>query len=87
MDVFQQVLTGIFCLAVLIAAFKLFTAPMKWIFKLVINVVFGFAGLFLFNLAGAGFGLSLGVNWINALILGVLGLPGFALLLILQLLT
>ena len=30
------------------------------------------------------FGIALGVNWINALVLGVLGLPGFGLLLMLQ---
>jgi len=87
LDVFQQILIGIFCIAVLIAAMKLFSAPVRWILKLGLNIVFGFAGLFVFNLVGAGFGLSLGINWLNALILGILGLPGFALLLILQLLT
>lgn len=87
MDIFQQVLIGGFCLTVLAAAIWLFRTPAKLFFKLLLNAAFGFVGLFLFNLVGAGFGLSLGVNWINAVVLALLGLPGFALLLILQLIT
>ena len=33
---------------------------------------------------GGLFGITLGVNWTNALVLGMLGVPGFGLLLMLQ---
>ena len=54
--------------------------------KLLLRSAIGFAALLLFNIAGNGFGLSVGLNVLNAGVVGVLGVPGFALLLILQLL-
>ncbi|NCE65250.1 transcriptional regulator [Pseudoflavonifractor sp. 524-17] len=44
----------------------------------------GLAGLALFSQAGGFLGISLGVNLFNALILGLLGLPGFGLLLLMN---
>ena len=55
--------------------------------KLLLRSALGFAALFLFNAAGGSFGLSVGLNIFNAGVLGLLGLPGFALLLILQYMT
>jgi len=52
--------------------------------KLLIRCAIGFAALFVFNAAGGGFGLSVGLNAVNAGVVGVLGVPGFALLLVLQ---
>lgn len=80
----QQVLIGVFGVVVLFVAFKLFTAPMRWALKALINTVLGFGGLLVFNVVGQQFGLSLGLNLLNAAVVGVLGLPGFALLLMLQ---
>jgi inhibitor of the pro-sigma K processing machinery len=54
------------------------------IIKLLLRSVLGFAALFAFNFAGGGIGLSVGLNAFNAGVLGLLGVPGFALLLILQ---
>jgi inhibitor of the pro-sigma K processing machinery len=42
------------------------------------------AALALFRQVGQLFGVTLGVNPVNALVLGLLGAPGFALLLMLQ---
>lgn len=84
MPVSQQVMLGVFGAVVIVVAMKLFTAPMRWAFKALLNTVLGFVGLLLFNLAGEGLGLSLPLNLLNAAIIGVLGLPGFALLLLLQ---
>lgn len=72
---------GIFILWLII---KLFLTPIKWIVKLLINTAVGFAGLWVLNYFGAFFGISLGLNWINALIIGVLGFPGLVLLLALK---
>lgn len=44
----------------------------------------GLAALALLNPLGQLLGVSLGVNWLNALVLGLLGVPGFGLLLMLQ---
>ena len=42
------------------------------------------AALALFSSVGHYIGVNLGVNLVNALVLGVLGVPGFGLLLMLQ---
>ena len=56
----------------------------RHVWKLLLRSAIGFAALFVFNAAGSGFGLSVGLNIINAGVVGLLGLPGFALLLVLQ---
>lgn len=40
----------------------------------------GLLAVFLTNFALAGFGLTVGVNLLSALVIGLLGVPGFALL-------
>ncbi|MDR0294051.1 MAG: pro-sigmaK processing inhibitor BofA family protein [Oscillospiraceae bacterium] len=59
----------------------------KQALKLLGRSVLGFAALLLFNAAGGGFGLSVGLNILNAGVVGILGVSGFALLLILQTLS
>ena len=76
-----MVAAGIFVLWLVI---KLFLTPIKWIFKLLINTGIGFAALWVLNFFGDFFGISLGLNWINALIIGVLGFSGLVLLLALK---
>ena len=57
---------------------KIFAWPIKKIIKLAINVALGVALLFLFNSFGAAWlGIVLPINWITALIVGLLGIPGF----------
>ncbi|MDR1736576.1 MAG: pro-sigmaK processing inhibitor BofA family protein [Oscillospiraceae bacterium] len=60
---------------------------MHWFLKFLRNGVAGFLGIYLYNTIGAVFGMSLGLNLINMLVIGVLGLPGFGLLLLLRLFT
>ncbi len=74
-------LIGIVLLFVFVV-FKLFSLPIRWIFKLLINTAAGFIFLFLFNYIGTFIGLSLGVNILNALFIGILGIPGLILLLL-----
>jgi inhibitor of the pro-sigma K processing machinery len=62
----------------LIIIVKILAWPVKKIIKLGINVALGVALLFIFNSFGAGwFGITLPINWITALIVGLLGIPGF----------
>ncbi|OQB15231.1 MAG: Sigma-K factor-processing regulatory protein BofA [Firmicutes bacterium ADurb.Bin193] len=68
----------------LVIALFLLARPIKWMFKLIINSVLGCIGLIAFNLIGGLFGLYIGVNLATSVTVGVLGLPGLALLLFLQ---
>lgn len=63
---------------------KLLKGPMKLAFKLLIHAVMGFVFLFIFNFLGAWVDMSIPLTWINAIITGVLGVPGVVILLILQ---
>ena len=64
-------------LAVLIVV-KLLAWPIKKIIGLLINIAIGIALLYLFNMFGAGIlGFVLPINRITALIVGLLGIPGF----------
>lgn len=70
-------------IAVLIVM-RIFTLPVKWIFKLLLNTVLGFVGLFLVNWLGSYIGISLGINVVNAVVVGTFGIPGMILLLLLR---
>lgn len=63
---------------------KLLTAPIRFAAKMLINALAGFVVLFLLNFAGSIVGLSLGINWFNALVVGIFGAPGVVLLLLLK---
>ena len=63
---------------------KLLTAPIRFAAKMLINALVGFVVLFLLNFVGGIIGLSLGINWFNALIVGIFGAPGVVLLLLLK---
>lgn len=63
-----------------IAATFIFTKPIRLLIKLVINTLCGFVALIAVNWVGAFIGVSIGVNWLNAVIVGFLGVPGVALL-------
>jgi inhibitor of the pro-sigma K processing machinery len=75
------VASGILLLALL---FRILKTPLRWAFKLLLNAAIGFVALIVLNFFGAWVGLSLGVNWLNAIIVGVLGIPGVILLLLLK---
>lgn len=58
--------------------------PLGRLIRLAARSAVGLAALALFSQVGQFIGVSLGVNLVNALVLGVLGVPGFGLLLMLQ---
>ena len=74
------------CLAglLLCAALLLLRRPAARLLRLALRSSVGLAALALFSQVGRLFGVQLGVNFINALVLGLLGMPGFGLLLMLQ---
>lgn len=65
-------------------SFRLLKKPLAWILKLLLHAAMGYAFLFLFDFVGAWAGISLGLNWFNAAVAGVLGVPGVILLLLIK---
>lgn len=63
---------------------RLLLWPLKVILKLAVNSLIGGLVIILINAVGTGFGILIPLNVLNALIVGVLGLPGAILLLILS---
>ena len=63
---------------------KLLTAPIRFAAKMLINALVGFVVQVLLNFVGGIVGLSLGINWFNALVVGIFGAPGVVLLLLLK---
>ena len=61
---------------------KIFLWPLKLVLKLVLNSIGGLI-ILIFNAVCAGLGLMIPLNFLNAIIVGILGLPGAVLLLIL----
>ena len=66
------------------AVLRLFKTPLKLAVQVLGNTLLGFGALFLLNLTTAVTGISLGLNVLNALVIGVLGVPGLGLLLLVQ---
>ena len=63
----------------------LLVLPLKWLGRLIISSAIGFAVLVVLNLIGSLFGFTLALNPINALIVGVLGVPGVLMLIVFRL--
>ena len=82
MDLNQKIIASLLAGFFLIALLRLFQAPLKVAVKLLANTLLGFLALWVVNLTSGITGLTLGMNFWNALVIGVLGLPGFGLLLL-----
>jgi inhibitor of the pro-sigma K processing machinery len=78
------VLAVIFGLIVLYLVARMLVAPARLALRLVMSACIGAAALFLFNLAGGLFGLSIGINLATTVIVGYMGLPGLIMLVLLQ---
>ena len=68
----------------LCGALLLLHRPLIHLIRLAVRSSVGLAILALLSQVGHMVGISLGVNLTNALLLGLLGIPGFGLLLLLQ---
>jgi len=84
MDLNQKIVAGLLIAFLVIALIRVFKTPLKVALKLLFNTLLGFAALWLMNLTASLTGLSLGLNLWNALVIGILGLPGLILLLLIQ---
>ena len=84
MSVVEKIALGLTLLFLVVVCLRLFAAPLKLALKVAFNSALGFGALWLLNLTTSVTGLSLGLNWFNAVLIGILGLPGFGLLLLVQ---
>ena len=84
MDLGQKLLAGLLAAFLFLALIRLFRTPLKVAFKLLANTLMGFLALWAVNLTAGFTGVALGLNLLNALVIGILGLPGFVLLLLTQ---
>lgn len=75
------IIAGIFLTVLLI---RIFSVPLRWLMKLLLNAIIGYVGLLIFNFFGAFIGLKIAINWVTILVTGFLGLPGVVLLLLVQ---
>ncbi len=76
----MQFLPFIIGVIVLFIILKILSMPMKLIIKFLVNALIGGVVLYVLNL----FGVGIVINWITALIVGFLGIPGVIIVAILQ---
>ncbi|MPW26203.1 pro-sigmaK processing inhibitor BofA [Alkalibaculum sp. M08DMB] len=63
---------------------KIFKVPVKIIMTIFINSILGGLILFILNIFGQAYNFQIGINPLNALTIGVLGIPGLIMLIILK---
>ncbi len=64
---------------------RLLLTPLKVVMKLLLNVLLGAAAILLVNWIGSLIGFHIALNIYTAFIVGILGIPGFVLLVLLKL--
>ncbi len=81
----NTIITYLACICFLFIFGRLLVLPIKTILKLVINSIFGGILIYVINWIGSIFGFHIGLNFITAILVGVLGVPGAILLVIIKL--
>ena len=84
MDLSQKIIAAILAGFFLVALIRVFSSPFRLALKLLLNTLLGFLALGAVRLTAGLTGIALGLNLWNALVIAVLGLPGFVLLLLVQ---
>lgn len=72
------------CICFLFLFGRIFILPLKSILKLVLNSIMGGLIIYLINLIGGLFAFHIGLNYITAILVGILGVPGAILLVVLK---
>ena len=80
----NQLVSLVIVVFLLVALARILSAPLRLALKLLVNAASGLVALWLVNLLSGVTGIYLGLNLVNALIVGVFGLPGLVLLILLQ---
>ena len=67
-----------------VVVFVSFIKPVKSFIKFILNSIMGVGAILVSNFLLEGIGISLGVNILNAFIVGILGLPGLGALILIN---
>lgn len=81
---FNVIVTFLACIVLLFIFGKIFVWPLKNIFKLIINSILGGVLIYVINIVGMNFNFHIGLNLLTAILVGILGIPGAALLIVLK---
>jgi inhibitor of the pro-sigma K processing machinery len=84
MDLSQKAAVGLLAAFLIVGLLRVFKTPLKLAMKLLVNTLLGFLALWVVNVTALYTGIQLGLNLWNALTIGILGVPGLALLLLTQ---
>ena len=83
-DFLVTVAASAIAVMLLVLTVRIFSAPLRWLWRLVCSSLLGFLVLALIDLLCSPFGIRIGFNLVNAVVIGILGLPGAALLLLVK---
>lgn len=83
----NTIITYLACICFLFIFGRLFVLPIKTILKLVVNSIFGGILIYVINWIGSIFSFHIGLNFITAILVGILGVPGAVLLIIIKLIV
>lgn len=72
------------CICFLFLFGRIFILPIKSVLKLVLNSILGGLIIYLINVIGGLFAFHIGLNYITAILVGILGVPGAILLVVLK---
>ena len=78
----ENIIALIIPILIAVLVFRLLFSQVKLIWKIAVNSLSGFLCLWLLNLASGITGIVFEINFITALLVGFLGVPGILLLLI-----
>lgn len=85
MDTLALIFLLIAAVMSVVVVLKIAAAPIKLIFKFLLNALSGFLLLLIANFVSGFFDFSISINLINCLISGAFGIPGVAFLILLKL--
>ena len=82
----KNIIIYLACICFLFLIGRIFILPIKTILKLVINSVLGGLLIYIINIVGSIYNFHIGLNFVTAIGIGLLGIPGAILLVVLKLL-
>ena len=80
MDISTTLWIALAAFVLLLLTAKVLTAPLRIAVRAALNAALGLGALLLVEAGSSVTGLSLGFNLVNALVVGILGVPGLGLL-------
>ena len=84
MSIIEKAAIGLVIAFLAVTCLRLVSTPLKMVLRVALNSALGFGALWLLQYTAAISGITLGLNLFNALVIGILGLPGLGLLVLLQ---